>query len=919
MPKSAPVEGDIGAAMIERDLERAVQDFPLIRTKLYRPALTADHVSRARLLELMRQSLNVPLTLVTAPAGYGKSTLISEWLRQYEGPYAWLSLDVTESQLAPFVHHLVAAVRMVFADACEATHELLQAHELPSAATFAAYLINDLDRLGRPFVIVLDDYHALRRSSPVHMLLEGVVVNSPPSLHLVLATRSDPPWQLTNLRARGRVSEPMSRQLAFTEDEAAEFFTAAGCPVEERLIRELHARVEGWPVGWRLLLQALRRGTDADSVIAALNGDIPNVRTFLLSEVLERLDPQTRQFLLRTSILERFCAELVDAVCRPDDEPPSGLDGHTFIGLLRQEGLFAIELDPRHAWVRYHHVFQESLRAELRECWPAADIDVLHVRASEWLERHGHIESAIRHALAASNAEAGAGIVERNFRQEFETDRWRVVEAWLDLIPATVKKQRLESMLAIAWVACFTARFDVLRLLVPALDRLIENGTPDRKLSAEAQLFKGVSAYWAGAGTESQRCLEQSLALSPPGEQLSAASARLFLALAEHRNGEGERARASLRAEVLASAVDEHYSSRLLAAKAMTDLLSADARPAGTTGRQLEQVGTQGKQHYARYWGIYLHAASAFQSHRLADAKDAFTRLMDGRHLLERRAAADAMAGLALTCQLLGEPSRAISAATDLLAFAGDSDDPQSAGVAEACRARLALLQGDLETAVRWERQFEAEADYPSFVFWIEIPEITRVRVQIAEATERSLRAAVTVLREMRPKVDAAHFDCHTIELNVLQAVADEELGQLAEALTVLDEALALAAPGEWVRPFIEAPVGGLLSALRRGSSHAEFVERVLAIRDSIGADSRAAAHRARPLPLAGLGRHNLTNRELDILELAAQRLRSKEIAARLHISNHTVKDHLKHIYQKLGVSRRGDAVAAAIAARIIE
>jgi LuxR family maltose regulon positive regulatory protein len=918
MPQPAASEGDPGVATTEQ-LERAAQGFPLIRTKLYRPALTADHVSRARLLELMHRSLAVPLTLVTAPAGYGKSTLVSEWLDRQQGPYAWLSLDVTESELAPFLHHFVAAVRTVFADACETTRELLAAPELPSTATLAAYLVNDLDRLDRSLVIVLDDYHSLRRSSPVHLLLEAVVVNASPSLHLVLATRSDPPWQLAGLRARGRISEPSFRDLGFTQAEAAEFFSAAGCPLEDRQVRELAAWVEGWPVGWRLLLQAFRHGTDGDTVIAGLKGNIPDVRAYLMSEVLETQSPEARDLLLRTSVLEQFSAELVDAVGRGDGKPHRGLDGRSFMALVREQGLFGIDLDPMRHWVRYHHVFQELLQAELRERWTAAEIEALHARASEWLERHGFIEGAIRHALAASNAVEAARIVERRRMREFEADRWRVVEGWLDPIPAAIKRQRLGSMLALAWIACFQGRYDLLRLLVPTLDELVLNEKPDRKVLAEVQLFKGVSAYWAGDGIESQLRLERALELSPPGEQLSAASARLFLALAQHRNGDGELARESLRAEILARPADEHYLPRLLGAKAILDLLSADARPAAAAGRKLERVATLGKQSYARCWGAYLHAAPAFQSFRLEDAKDAFARLTDDRHLLERRAAADGMAGFALTCQLLGEPERAIGIATDLAGFVQDAGDAESILVAESCRARLALLQGDLETAVRWERRLETEVDLASFAMWIEIPAITRLRVQIAEATERSLRAAVQGLGELRPQVEAAHFAAHTIELAVLEALALERLGRAAEALAALGEAMTLAAPGEWVRPFVEAPAGAMLSSLAESAHHREFVALVLALRSAYEPESRATGRRRGPLPVAMLARHDLTNRELDILELAAQRLQSKEIAARLHISNHTVKDHLKHIYQKLGVSRRADAVAAAIAARIIE
>jgi LuxR family maltose regulon positive regulatory protein len=362
------------------------------------------------------------------------------------------------------------------------------------------------------------------------------------------------------------------------------------------------------------------------------------------------------------------------------------------------------------------------------------------------------------------------------------------------------------------------------------------------------------------------------------------------------------------------------YLTRLLAARAYLPLLSADARSAVGVGRELERVAERAQLGYARAWGIYLQALSAFHMHRLAEARESFLRLMDVRLLVERRIAADAMAGLALTHQFLGEPASAVAVADDLLAFAQEADDQDCVLVAQSCRARLALLQGDLETALEWGRRTAIETDVGSFLFLIEIPLITLIRIRIADGTERGLRAAGEMLEKLRPQLEAAHVGGHTIEVIALHALALERQGQRTRALELFREALNLAAAGEWARPFVEAPIEGMLLGMDKSDDRSEFVRHVadLVKRAVPSAPMRqphvltAASHPQRP------GRGDLTNRELDILELAAQRLRSKEIAKLLHISEHTVKDHLKHIYQKLGVSNRRHAVAAAIAARII-
>ena len=309
--------GDLAAARASH----AVAADPLIRTKLYRPGLTADHVSRPRLLQLMDRSRSVPLTVVSAPAGYGKSTLVSEWLAQQDCASVWLSLDATESELAPFLEHLLAAIETGFAGACDTTAALVDAPVFPPAPTLAAHLINDLDRITAPFFVVLDDYHRLRRSSPVHDFLMAVLDNAPRELHLVIVTRNDPPWELARLRGRGRISEPALRDLCFTPAEATQFLAAAGCAIEEQLVGKLDVQVEGWPVGWRLLLQALRRAGGQAAVFAELDSRLPDIQAYLLKEVLERQTPSTRDYLLKTAILDRFCAELVDAVCQPAGTP----------------------------------------------------------------------------------------------------------------------------------------------------------------------------------------------------------------------------------------------------------------------------------------------------------------------------------------------------------------------------------------------------------------------------------------------------------------------------------------------------------------------------------------------------------------------------------------------------------------------
>jgi len=288
----------------------------LIRTKLHRQPLDADLVDRGRLIESMNTSLEVPLTLVSAPAGYGKSVLVAQWAEQLDGGIAWLSLDAGDSELRTFLRYFVSAVDTVLSGACDATRELLQSASLAPVPVLVSYLLNDLDTIDAPCAIVLDDYHRIETLSPVHDLMLRILEHPPRQFRFVVLSRQDPPFDLLSLRAGHRIYEVRLQDLRFTEHETREFLSVTtDLSVCDEALAHLQHEVEGWAVGLRLVSLALRHARNADAFLKGLPGRLPEIQEYLLREVLAAQPDMVRDRMLASPVLDRFCVEVIDAVC----------------------------------------------------------------------------------------------------------------------------------------------------------------------------------------------------------------------------------------------------------------------------------------------------------------------------------------------------------------------------------------------------------------------------------------------------------------------------------------------------------------------------------------------------------------------------------------------------------------------------
>jgi LuxR family maltose regulon positive regulatory protein len=417
---------------------------PLVATKLYLPPLRPNVVSRPRLIERLNEGLHRTLTLVSAPAGFGKTTLISAWVKGIERPAAWLSLDEGEDDPARFLTYLVAALQTVAPTLGDGVLRALQSPQPTPPEALLTSLLNDLSASPTPCVVVLDDYHVIHATA-VDGVLAYLVEHLPPQMHLVIATREDPHLPVPRLRARGQLTELRAADLRFSAAEAAAFLTQVmGLRLAAADIAALERRTEGWIAGLQLAALSLQGRQDISGFIQAFAGDHRYIADYLVDEVLQRQPEPVRSFLLQTAILDRMTGSLCDAVTGQDG-------GIARLETLERGNFFVVPLDDQRRWYRYHHLFAQALSARLLAEQRPEQVATLHRGASAWYEQHGLAADAIRHALAAEDFARAAGLIELAIPELHRNKQEATLLGWLSALPVELIRRRPVLCVGYAW------------------------------------------------------------------------------------------------------------------------------------------------------------------------------------------------------------------------------------------------------------------------------------------------------------------------------------------------------------------------------------------------------------------------------------------------------------------------------------
>jgi LuxR family maltose regulon positive regulatory protein len=913
----------------------------LLQTKLHQPRLPHDLVERSRLVEWLDRGIDYPLTLVCAPAGYGKTTLICTWLDRMtagrgEGtprlPSAWLSLDEGDSDLTLFLRYFIAALQTIYADACAKTLALLQAGQPPPQAILNTTLLNEIEEFPGEVILVLDDYQFIHGTA-VHNLLIELARHWPKSLHLVMISRIDPPLPLTSLRAKGSLRELRTQDLRFTPHETDAYLDQAQIPqLSQSTLDLLEERFEGWPTGLHLAALSLRSAGSQDSVRLALSNENANITRYLMIEVLSHQFPAVQKFLLKTCILDRFCPSLCEAVVGEIDKTWTV---HACLDWIERSELFLISLDNRREWYRYHHLFQQALKQRLAVEMTSEQVSTLHRLASTWYGEQGLVDEAIHHALAAGDLDLAARQMTAGLRDVINRVDRPTLERWLGLLPEELVQSQPDLLMIRIWVLQFSWRLDQQAKVLKQVDDLLDSAENSplhgsvslpaddlQLLRAQILVLRAQQAYFSNRPLRAIDYCEQALALLPRNWAFGRGAAMLYLGLSMQASGQAGAAE-----RLLLDEYESHSNKADTFALLVLESLCFVYLHTGQLAkvRQIAQVLVQGSTRsgiaFMRSTGDWFLGIVYYQINELETAAQYFAQIVENRYTAPVTSYRDAVAGLALINQILGESAPAWQMMEAISQFDLEqrgSEEPRT----RSLRARLLLMQGNLESASRWVDTFSGlPPDQP--LLWLEEPQVTRVRVLVARGGEADLHLANQILDVLDEVTARTHNIRYRIEILALRALALDALalrtqGESGAGIAALRQAVDLSRTDDFIRVFVDLGKS-MQEMLRRLAKQGYSVERINFI---LGAFPRDESILVEPPRGPSLGNSTLpellTPRELEILQLLRGPASIKEIAMILNISYETARRHTANIYGKLGVNGRRTAVTRAVELNVL-
>ena len=904
----------------------------VLATKLYVPAPRPGIVARPRLLARLNWELSScrRLTLVCAPAGFGKTTLLSEWIAHRRGinpdmRVAWLSLDDGDNDPSRFLTYLVSALQGIETDIGTEAMALLQGAQEAQAELVLTALLNDVPRTGGEIILVLDDYHVIE-ARPIHKAVNFLLNHLPSQLHLAIASRADPPLPLARLRSRGELTELRASDLRFTPDEATDFLNQVmGLGLSTGDIAALEARTEGWITGLQLAALSMREHDDVSGFIRAFTGSHRFVIDYLVEEVLQHQTDDVRSFLLNTSVLDRLAGPLCDALT-------GNGAGTEMLESLERENLFVVPLDDRRQWYRYHHLFADVLRTRMLRERPGR-VRALHRLASEWFEGHDLLEDAVRHSLAAEDFGRAASLVEAALPAMRRNRQDGTLLSWLKALPDEVTRRSPVLCVFFAWSMLVAGDLEAVEPWLrnaeqglaaaagtgdlsdrPAADTSV-HAEEFRKLPSTVAMYRAALAQALGdvAGTaqHAQRVLE----LAQPGDHLAHAAAAGFLGLAAWAAGDVETGLRTFSGAVTSLHAAGDVADELSSTMVLADMWIARGRP-----QEARRIYEQALQ-LAAAQGEPVPRGTAELHVGISELHREFGELGTAVHHLQVSAALGERAALpenryrwfvamARVREAEGDPEGAIELLNqaELLYLRGFV--PEVRPIA-AMKARIRIVQGQLPAAQDWSRGRRLSAtDDVSYLR--EFEHVTLTRLLIAQyrvhRLESMIREVVGLLDRLLEAAEASGRTGSMNEILVLQALAREAEGNRPLALLSLEQALVQTGPEGYVRLFLDEgePMAALLRNARQqgvAPDRAGLLLRALAA--SEGESSTTP-------PVPGRVVEALSTRELQVLGLLKTELTGPEIARELFVSINTLRTHIKHIFAKLEVNSRGAAVRMA-------
>lgn len=886
------------------------------------PALRSRLIARPQLVDRLNSGLGnyaqdagARLLLVCAPAGFGKTTLVTTWLAQAaDVRSAWLSLDEGDNDPVRFLTYLIAALQIPVPGLGQTAARLLQSPQPPPAEAIMTLVINDISQNVQPIILVLDDYHVITSPS-IHQALSYLIDHLPPSLHLLINTRSDPSLPLSRLRARGQLLEIRADVLRFSLDEAGLFFSQVmDLALANEDLAALEQRTEGWIAGLQLAALSMQGRDDLPDFISAFTGSNRYILDYLTDEVMDRRPEGTKNFLLQTSILSRLCGPLCDAVTGQSE-------GQAMLEKLEQANLFLIPLDEERRWYRYHHLFAEALRRRLQQEQSASLVE-LHRRAREWFELNGFPHDAVHHALAGQDYEEAARLIEGVAGAMLRMGASPSLIRWLDAVPEEVIRARPRLCLAWGWTFLWGPELSlesVDKWVQFALQAAKAHPPPDSELAGEAAALQAITATIRGDVAQSREIslhALENLAVDSPWRSVVAFS----LGTGYYSSGDMPAAARLLNEAVQLSQVDGALYILLTSASFIADIQVYQGR----LGQAMEmyQRVLEWAGHATPHKGALMaHGGLADILYERNQLEAALAHIQIASAQLEQIGGSWAPFMIYRTLARIHWGQSNWKAALEALERAYQAGQRTKVNYvmtqAAALRASLLLAQGDLRAAAVWAANSGLNLDnldnsLPGFK---DVEYITLARVLNAQGRHAD---ALSILDRLLISAESEERIGNGIVILILQSLVLQAQGDTARAFKCLERALLLAEPEGYCRVFLDEgePLRALLLdyrshfAARALSEDTHEARRHLAYITTLLAAFPIGDRTPRAQPEQYPD--SLSERELEVLILVATGASNRDIADKLYLAVPTVKKHVSNIMSKLDASSRTQAAAQA-------
>jgi ATP/maltotriose-dependent transcriptional regulator MalT len=859
-------------------------------TKLNTPVLTSDLIPRPHLYKKLENKTAVPLILISAPAGYGKSVLVSQWIKEIECANAWLSIDESMNDPATFLTYLGALLNRSIPHVRQEIKTLEKEYNFLSWDAIIEIIINSVNKLEERTRLILDDYHLISNKE-IHKLVQVLISEEIKNLQLIIISRWDPPFQLQKLRLYHKIYELRMSDLRFKKEELTEFLTLDGSiSLSNDEIKTVIKRTEGWILVIRMILLAKsfpnvgNKKKDLDILTKDLD--------MLMSYISDSLDPDFFRQMQLCALCDQFSVLLIDSICAFAFE--GACKGEVFLAKLTELNFFIIPTTEDGKWYRFHHLFGEILTLHLKKDEPDIIIP-LYLHISSWFSARGHIFEAIQYAIKGGDFKLASDLIIEHKAGFLDKGEWWVVQRWLDKIPRQIRNSNVNLLLTELLVCEETWNIEDFFHILGTLKSVGIENLSDENISLYLFHLGYFLTFVHPDPKKAVESIERSKALCPDERYMFGARRELILACSRQMLGLTALALQSLDEIQEKSNPSSKLHIRSIHGKVLVHLLSGNFESANNESKKMLFLVQDSDLLYAKGWGSYFLGNVAFQSYNEYEAIQALNEVLEFEGLFNYRVYFDALAGLILISSLNKDEKTTALLLKQMKLLASKMKDIKFQDFCHSVQARVNWHNGQGGQELSWAKADWAKQHPSSYLFLIDVPEITKIRILISHGSHTQVEEAISVLDKVEAMMSSVHNHYQMIDIFLLKAMGFLRLERKKLAAKWLEKALMLVDKKDMIRPILEATrvMPSLFKLLDRATPYS-----ILTRMDFGFATQKSPKISARDS-------YELTLREQELIKLVAKGFKNKQIANQLHISIFTVKTHLSNIYRKLDVPNR--------------